>query len=88
MIPLGLKETKSLDLEEPIKKLIMSHFHENAEYFNEAIADMMDLREAVRTPSRDSSGVSLLFTYYNHLSLVEKRFFNNSETPCKVYFEW
>ena len=88
MIPLGLKETKSLDLEGPIKELIVSHFHENAERFNEAIADLMDLREAVRTPSRDSSGVSLLFRYYNQLSLVEKRFFNDSDTPCKVYFQW
>lgn len=35
----------------------------------------MDTREAARTPSRDTTGINLIFRYYNLLYYVERRFF-------------
>ncbi|KAF6197785.1 hypothetical protein GE061_008751, partial [Apolygus lucorum] len=38
-------------------------------------------------PHRDSSGLSLLFQYYNQLYFVERRFFPPDRT-LPIYFEW
>lgn len=39
----------------------------------------MDTREAARTPSRDTTGINLIFRYYNLLYYVERRFFPYGE---------
>ena len=72
MIPLGLKETNELELRDAIKKIIGSHYHEDGEEFEDPLAELMDLRQAMRTPTRDSHGISLLFQYYNQLPFVER----------------
>lgn len=41
----------------------------------------------MRTPLRDSSGVALLFQYYNQLYFVERRFFP-PDRSLGIYFEW
>ena len=43
--------------------------------------------QAMRTPLRDSSGVALLFQYYNQLYFVERRFFP-PDRSLGIYFEW
>ena len=60
MIPLGLKETNELELRQTLKEFISSHYYEDGEDYEETVAELMDLRQAVRTPSRDSHGISEL----------------------------
>uniref|UniRef100_A0A6M2DHN6 Putative signal transduction protein n=1 Tax=Xenopsylla cheopis TaxID=163159 RepID=A0A6M2DHN6_XENCH len=87
MIPLGLKETKEVDFREPFTDFILEHYSEDASIYQDAIADLMDTRQAIRTPARDSSGAALLFRYYNILYFVERRFFP-PDRSLGVYFEW
>ncbi|KAJ3637189.1 hypothetical protein MTP99_000665 [Tenebrio molitor] len=87
MIPLGLKETKEIDFRDPFKDFILEHYSEDASQYEDAIADFMDTRQAIRTPLRDISGISLLFRYYNQLYFVERRFFP-PDRSLGIYFEW
>ncbi|XP_066142367.1 rhophilin-1 isoform X3 [Euwallacea fornicatus] len=87
MIPLGLKETKEIDFREPFKDFILEHYSEDANKYEDAIADFMDTRQAMRTPLRDSTGIGLLFRYYNQLYYVERRFFP-PDRSLGIYFEW
>lgn len=106
MIPLGLKETKEIDFRDPFKDFILEHYSEDANKYENAIADFMDTRQviaaplsrrqecnlflfaqAMRTPLRDSTGIALLFRYYNQLYFVERRFFS-SDRSLGIYFEW
>ena len=88
MIPLGLKETNELELRDAIKKIIESHYHEDGEEYEDPLAELMDLRQAMRTPTRNSHGISLLFQYYNQLHFVERRFFGLENKISGVHFEW
>ncbi|XP_074036926.1 GTP-Rho-binding protein rhophilin isoform X4 [Leptinotarsa decemlineata] len=87
MIPLGLKETKEIDLRDPFKDFILEHYSEDANQYEDAISDFMDTRQAMRTPLRDASGIALLFRYYNQLYFVERRFFP-PDRSLGIYFEW
>ncbi|ERL92459.1 hypothetical protein D910_09773, partial [Dendroctonus ponderosae] len=87
MIPLGLKETKEIDFRDPFKDFILEHYSEDANKYEDAIADFMDTRQAMRTPLRDSTGIGLLFRYYNQLYYVERRFFP-PDRSLGIYFEW
>ncbi|CAG9853567.1 unnamed protein product [Phyllotreta striolata] len=87
MIPLGLKETKEIDFRDPFKDFILEHYSEDANQHEDAISDFMDTRQAIRTPLRDNSGISLLFRYYNQLYFVERRFFP-PDRSLGIYFEW
>ena len=84
MIALGLKETNQLELGEVLREMIESHYHEDSTDYEEGLAEMTDLRQAMRTPSRDIHGISLLFQYYNHLYFVERRFLYNNG----AHFQW
>ena len=88
MIPLGLKETNELKLRDIIKGFIEDHYHEDGEEYEDPLAELMDLRQAMRTPTRDSHGISLLFQYYNQLHFVERRFFTQGGNICRLFFEW
>uniref|UniRef100_A0A8C5HFJ5 Rhophilin-2 n=1 Tax=Gouania willdenowi TaxID=441366 RepID=A0A8C5HFJ5_GOUWI len=87
VIALGLKETKEVDFSTAFKDLIRDHYNENGNSFEDQIADLMDLRQACRTPSRNESGVELLAKYSNHLPLVESRFFAPNR-PTGIFFTW
>lgn len=63
MIPLGLKETKEIDFRDPFKDFILEHYSEDANKYEDAIADFMDTRQAMRTPLRDSTGIGLFKKY-------------------------
>ncbi|XP_012502494.1 PREDICTED: rhophilin-2 [Propithecus coquereli] len=75
LIPLGLKETKDVDFSVVLKDFILEHYSEDSYLYEDEIADLMDLRQACRTPSRDEAGVELLMTYFLQLGFVESRFF-------------
>lgn len=87
MIPLGLKETKEIDFRDPFKDFVLEHYSEDANKYEDAIADFMDTRQAMRTPLRDNNGIALLFRYYNQLYFVERRFFP-PDRSLGIYFEW
>ncbi|XP_047219271.1 rhophilin-2 isoform X1 [Girardinichthys multiradiatus] len=87
LIALGLKETKEVDFSAPFKDFIMEHYNEDGRTFEEEIADLMDLRQASRTPSRNEAGVELLAKYYSHLPLIENRFFSPTH-QTGIFFTW
>ncbi|CAB1323999.1 unnamed protein product, partial [Coregonus sp. 'balchen'] len=60
MIPLGLKETKEVDLTVPLKDVICEHYGEDSSLFEKEIKEFMELRQAMRTPSRNEAGLELL----------------------------
>ncbi|TNN68339.1 Rhophilin-2 [Liparis tanakae] len=87
LIALGLKETKDIDFSTLFKDFILEHYSEDGNTFEDEIADLMDLRQACRTPSRDEAGVELLAKYSSHLPLMENRFFPpNRQTG--IFFTW
>ncbi|XP_064599391.1 rhophilin-2-B-like [Liolophura sinensis] len=87
MIPMGLKETKEVDFKIPIKDFILEHYSEDGESYDREIQELMDIRQAVRTPVRDETGVDLLFQYYNQLYFMEKRFFP-PDRRIGIHFTW
>ena len=87
MIPLGLKETNELELRNTLKEFIKTHYYEDGDEYEDAVAELMDLRQAVRTPSRDGHGISLLFQYNNQLHFVERRFYS-PDRQTGLFFEW
>lgn len=87
LIALGLKETKEVDFSTPFKDFLLEHYNEDGKHFEDEIADLMDLRQACRTPSRSEAGVDLLAKYFAHLPLIENRFFSPSR-PTGIFFTW
>ncbi|KAM9861012.1 rhophilin-2 isoform 2-T2 [Aulostomus maculatus] len=87
LIALGLKETKEVDFSSPFKDFILEHYSEDGNCFDEEIADLMDLRQACRTPSRNEAGVELLAKYFSHLPLMESRFFSPTRMTG-IFFTW
>ena len=65
----------------------MDHYQELGSDYDDAIAELSDMRQAMRTPSRDTTGVGLLYEYYNQLYYFERRFFS-PERGLGIYFEW
>ncbi|KAF0311589.1 Rhophilin-2 [Amphibalanus amphitrite] len=87
MIPFGLKETNPIDFTDAFKEFIAEHYHEDPEPYIGVIKDFIDTRQAMRTPQRSSTGLALLFEYYNQLYFIERRLFP-PDRHLGVYFEW
>ncbi|XP_041078247.1 rhophilin-2-like [Polyodon spathula] len=87
LIALGLKETKEADFSVPFKDFILEHYSEDGSNYEDTIADLMDLRQACRTPSRNEAGIDLLSSYFSQLSFVENRFFPPSR-QMGIFFTW
>ncbi|XP_026070965.1 rhophilin-2-like isoform X2 [Carassius auratus] len=87
LIPLGLKETKDVDFSVALKDIILDHYSEDSSNFQVEIDDLMDLRQACRTPSRNPSGVDLLANYFSQLSFLEPRFFSPTR-QIAIFFTW
>nr|XP_002122928.2 rhophilin-2-like [Ciona intestinalis]XP_018666799.1 rhophilin-2-like [Ciona intestinalis] len=87
LIPLGLKDTKELVFAQTFEDYISEHYSEDPSSFAEEIADFTDLRNSVRTPSRNQDGAVLLLEYYNQLYFIENRFFPPYK-PQGVFFHW
>ncbi|CAL8246130.1 unnamed protein product [Lota lota] len=87
LIPLGLKETKEVDFSVAFKDFILEHYSEDGNDYEDAIADLMDLRQACRTPARSEAGMELLAKYYNTLPLMESRFFTPNR-QSGLFFTW
>ncbi|KAG3255787.1 rhophilin Rho GTPase binding protein 2 [Ictidomys tridecemlineatus] len=87
LIPLGLKETKDVDFSVVLKDFILEHYSEDGYLYEDEIADLMDLRQACRTPSRDAAGIELLMSYFIQLGFVESRFFPHTR-QMGLLFTW
>ncbi|XP_076844287.1 rhophilin-1 [Brachyhypopomus gauderio] len=87
MILLGLKEAKDVDMTVPLQDFISEHYGEDASLYLAEIKMLMDIRQAIRAPSRGDPGLKLLMEYYNHLHFVEQRFFTPHRT-LGVHFQW
>uniref|UniRef100_A0AC11DZW4 Rhophilin Rho GTPase binding protein 2 n=1 Tax=Ovis aries TaxID=9940 RepID=A0AC11DZW4_SHEEP len=87
LIPLGLKETKDVDFSVALKDFILEHYSEDSYLYENEIADLMDLRQACRTPSRNEAGVELLMSYFLQLGFVESRFFPPTR-QMGILFTW
>uniref|UniRef100_A0A8C1B7F3 Rhophilin, Rho GTPase binding protein 1 n=1 Tax=Cyprinus carpio carpio TaxID=630221 RepID=A0A8C1B7F3_CYPCA len=87
MIPLGLKETKEIDMSVPLQDFISEHYSEDASLYLNEIRDFMELRQAMRTPSRNEAGQELLMDYYNQLYFLDQRFFSPHRS-LGVHFHW
>ncbi|KAM8786623.1 rhophilin-1 [Rhynchonycteris naso] len=87
MIPLGLKETRELDWSTALKELISGHFGEDGSSYEAEIKELADLRQAMRTPSRDEAGLELLMAYYNQLCLLDARFVSPARS-VGLLFHW
>ncbi|XP_036785760.1 rhophilin-2 isoform X2 [Manis pentadactyla] len=87
LIPLGLKETKDVDFSVVLKDFILEHYSEDSYLYEDEIADLTDLRQACRTPSRDEAGVELLMSYFIQLGFVESRFFPPTR-QMGIMFTW
>ncbi|XP_019510088.1 PREDICTED: rhophilin-2 isoform X2 [Hipposideros armiger] len=87
LIPLGLKETKDVNFSVVLKDFILEHYSEDGCLYEDDIADLMDLRQACRTPSRDEAGVELLMSYFLQLGFVESRFFPPTR-QMGILFTW
>ncbi|XP_031731904.1 rhophilin-1 [Anarrhichthys ocellatus] len=87
MIPLGLKETKEVDFTVSIEDFICEHYGEDSSLYDKEIKELMELRQAMRTPSRNQAGLELLMEYYNQLSYLDQRFFPLHRN-LGVHFHW
>uniref|UniRef100_A0A8D0H601 Rhophilin-2 n=1 Tax=Sphenodon punctatus TaxID=8508 RepID=A0A8D0H601_SPHPU len=87
LIPLGLKETKEVDFTTTLKDFILEHYSEDSSQYEDEIADLTDLRQACRTPSRDESGIEMLLSYFIQLGFIENRFFPPSRY-MGILFTW
>ncbi|KAM8945993.1 rhophilin-2 [Pelodytes ibericus] len=87
LIPLGLKETKDVDFTMAFKDFILEHYSEDGSDYENELADLMDLRQSCRTPSRDEAGVDLLVGYFQQLGFIENRFFPSGRN-IGILFTW
>uniref|UniRef100_A0A8B9Q6Z5 Rhophilin Rho GTPase binding protein 1 n=1 Tax=Apteryx owenii TaxID=8824 RepID=A0A8B9Q6Z5_APTOW len=63
------------------------HYGEDGILFEKEIKEFMELRQAMRTPSRNEAGLELLMEYYNQLYFLDNRFFPPSKN-LGVFFHW
>uniref|UniRef100_A0AAZ3QZR9 Rhophilin-2 n=1 Tax=Oncorhynchus tshawytscha TaxID=74940 RepID=A0AAZ3QZR9_ONCTS len=70
-----------------IPDFILEHYSEDGSSFEEEIADLMDLRQACRTPSRNDAGIETLAKYFSHIPLLESRFFSATR-QMGIFFTW
>ena len=57
MIPLGLKETKSVDFSAVLKDFVLEHYSEDGDQYQNEINEFNGLRDGTMTPARDEEGL-------------------------------
>ncbi|XP_054714698.1 rhophilin-2-like [Uloborus diversus] len=91
----GKLQSQRAKLNQDINKQIMIrngaeklyNYSEDSSKYENPIKEFMDIRQAVRTPTRDYNGVKLLFGYYNLLYYIDRRFFPPHRN-MGIFFEW
>ena len=80
MIPLGLKETKSVEFTAAFKDFILEHYSEAGKNYNREIQDLNTLREAILSPMRNEDGVDLQGGFAKMSDLEGKNKFSGTKT--------
>ncbi|KAL9974981.1 hypothetical protein ACROYT_G012093 [Oculina patagonica] len=90
LIAVGLRETKELVFKPQFKDFILEHYSDSPENYEKELELFENLRkEAVCKANRDETGIHALFSYYNQLYFVEKKFFPKGKGYIMpVYFHW
>lgn len=90
LIAVGLRETKELEFKPNFKDVILYHYSEDPEQYEKELMLFENLRkEAVCKVNRDETGIHALFSYYNQLYFVERKFFPQRKGEAiPVYFHW
>uniref|UniRef100_A0AAX7VL70 Rhophilin, Rho GTPase binding protein 1 n=1 Tax=Astatotilapia calliptera TaxID=8154 RepID=A0AAX7VL70_ASTCA len=71
----------------PSQDFICEHYGEDSFLYDKEIKELMELRQAMRTPSRNQAGLELLMEYYNQLYYLDQRFFS-AQKNLGVHFHW
>uniref|UniRef100_A0A3P9CLU3 Rhophilin Rho GTPase binding protein 1 n=1 Tax=Maylandia zebra TaxID=106582 RepID=A0A3P9CLU3_9CICH len=71
----------------PGRDFICEHYGEDSFLYDKEIKELMELRQAMRTPSRNQAGLELLMEYYNQLYYLDQRFFS-AQKNLGVHFHW
>ncbi|CAF91185.1 unnamed protein product, partial [Tetraodon nigroviridis] len=71
----------------PLQDVLCEHYGEDSSGYNQEIQELMELRQAMRTPSRNQAGLELLMEYYNQLYYLDQRFFP-LHGSLGVHFHW
>ncbi|KAK6186398.1 hypothetical protein SNE40_008440 [Patella caerulea] len=87
MIPLGLKETTEVDCSVPIQDFLLEHYSVDPALFQSELQELHLIRQAIRTPIRDTAGLDLLIEYFNQLYYIEKRFFP-TDKHLSIHYHW
>uniref|UniRef100_A0A4W3H0R6 Rhophilin Rho GTPase binding protein 1 n=1 Tax=Callorhinchus milii TaxID=7868 RepID=A0A4W3H0R6_CALMI len=66
---------------------IREHYHEDGSKYDQEMKELLDLRQAMRTPSRNAAGIELLMEYYNQLYFIDNRFFPPNK-HLGIFFHW
>ncbi|TRY97594.1 hypothetical protein DNTS_033220 [Danionella cerebrum] len=80
-------KTRDLDLSVPLQEFISEHYGEEPSLYRSEIQEFMELRQAMRTPSRNDAGPELLMEYFNQLYFLEQRFFSPHRS-LGLHFHW
>lgn len=90
LIAVGLRETKDLEFKPNFKDVILYHYGEAPDDYEKELELFENLRkEAVCKVSRDEGGIHSLFSYYNQLYFVERKFFPQRKgVAMPIYFHW
>jgi len=87
MITLSLRETNEVDMMEGITSSIENHYHTNGEEYEESIAQLMDLRQSLKSCIQAGVNVDMHLVYFKQMEFVEKRFCNDDGSSL-LKFEW
>ena len=87
MITLNLRETNEVDLMEGITSSIENHYYTNGEEYEESIAQLMDLRQSLKSCIQSVVNIDMHLVYFKQMEFVEKRFCNDDGSSL-LKFEW
>ncbi|KAL5106602.1 Rhophilin-2-A [Taenia crassiceps] len=78
VIPIGLKATQVIDFKTHLSPFIAAHYHDDPGKFSRALDQLTLSRSKIMEPQRSKGGLKDFKTYYDLLSTIERRFFDES----------
>jgi uncharacterized protein (DUF885 family) len=81
LIALGLKETGHVDLRAGVSDFLEKHYGARAADFQQALASIQSMRDAIERHDRSDDYKLLHFQYYHQLVYAETRFFKDFKNP-------
>lgn len=78
LIPIALKTTSRISFVTSFSEIANNHYHVDPLIIEDAVRDFQELRCSMSKPTKDESGIDLLYKYFSHLVVVGKRFLHHS----------